>query len=202
MINCLLFYFFEKEADYTSYYIGSMPYGQRYLAHHGIKGQKWGVKLGPPYPLTEQANSVNQLVKQLKGFSYKEFSTLMNPSKVKSSKTGSCHDQVYFEATELRKAGLKPQIKFLIEVDDKGQGGATHSFVHFKLGKSVFWLENAWGGMEGLHRYSSESSMMKDVKTRWEKNPSYPNLYSGSIKYDSLKPGMTLSQILDAVDLD
>ncbi len=21
------------------------------LAHHGIKGQKWGVKNGPPYPL-------------------------------------------------------------------------------------------------------------------------------------------------------
>ena len=22
-----------------------------FLAHHGIKGQKWGVKNGPPYPL-------------------------------------------------------------------------------------------------------------------------------------------------------
>ena len=22
-----------------------------YLAHHGIKGQKWGVKNGPPYPI-------------------------------------------------------------------------------------------------------------------------------------------------------
>ena len=22
-----------------------------YLAHHGIKGQKWGIKNGPPYPL-------------------------------------------------------------------------------------------------------------------------------------------------------
>lgn len=24
-----------------------------YLAHYGIKGQKWGVKNGPPYPLDE-----------------------------------------------------------------------------------------------------------------------------------------------------
>ena len=24
-----------------------------YLAHHGIKGQKWGVKHGPPYPLDD-----------------------------------------------------------------------------------------------------------------------------------------------------
>lgn len=33
------------------YYIGSIPYDEDYLEHHGIKGQKWGVKNGPPYPL-------------------------------------------------------------------------------------------------------------------------------------------------------
>lgn len=30
-----------------------------YLAHHGIKGQKWGVKNGPPYPLDEQSEGRN-----------------------------------------------------------------------------------------------------------------------------------------------
>ena len=25
-----------------------------YLVHHGVKGQKWGVKNGPPYPLTKR----------------------------------------------------------------------------------------------------------------------------------------------------
>jgi len=25
-----------------------------YLEHHGVKGQKWGVKNGPPYPLYRQ----------------------------------------------------------------------------------------------------------------------------------------------------
>ena len=28
-----------------------------YLAHHGIKGQRWGVKNGPPYPLSEWSAS-------------------------------------------------------------------------------------------------------------------------------------------------
>ena len=28
-----------------------------YLAHHGVKGQKWGVKHGPPYPLSRQPES-------------------------------------------------------------------------------------------------------------------------------------------------
>ena len=30
-------------------------YYNTYLAHHGRKGQKWGVKNGPPYPLTQAA---------------------------------------------------------------------------------------------------------------------------------------------------
>lgn len=29
-----------------------------YLAHHGIKGQKWGVRNGPPYPLQDTQKSV------------------------------------------------------------------------------------------------------------------------------------------------
>lgn len=28
-----------------------------YIAHHGIKGQKWGVRNGPPYPLSKGAKS-------------------------------------------------------------------------------------------------------------------------------------------------
>lgn len=30
---------------------------ENWLKHHGIKGQKWGVKRGPPYPLTPEAKS-------------------------------------------------------------------------------------------------------------------------------------------------
>ena len=31
-----------------------------WLAHHGIKGQKWGVKNGPPYPLDSQSKSTSE----------------------------------------------------------------------------------------------------------------------------------------------
>lgn len=34
------------------YYINN----EDYLAHHGIKGQEWGVKNGPPYPLDSGKN--------------------------------------------------------------------------------------------------------------------------------------------------
>ena len=29
-----------------------------YLAHHGVKGQKWGVKNGPPYPIGSSPRKV------------------------------------------------------------------------------------------------------------------------------------------------
>ena len=32
-------------------YLGNGLYSDRYLCHHGIKGQRWGVRNGPPYPL-------------------------------------------------------------------------------------------------------------------------------------------------------
>lgn len=31
-----------------------------YLEHHGIKGQKWGVKNGPPYPLKDNAHTTSE----------------------------------------------------------------------------------------------------------------------------------------------
>lgn len=36
--------------DYSGYYL-LIPQKEEHLSHHGIKGQKWGVKHGPPYPL-------------------------------------------------------------------------------------------------------------------------------------------------------
>lgn len=36
--------------DYSGYYF-LIPQKEEHLSHHGIKGQKWGVKHGPPYPL-------------------------------------------------------------------------------------------------------------------------------------------------------
>ena len=33
------------------------PYYEKWLAHHGIKNQKWGVKHGPPYPLNRKVSN-------------------------------------------------------------------------------------------------------------------------------------------------
>ena len=40
---------------------------QNYLSHHGVKGQKWGKKNGPPYPLdSKTAERVKSKAKVIK----------------------------------------------------------------------------------------------------------------------------------------
>lgn len=33
-------------------------YNKNFLMHHGVKGQKWGEKNGPPYPLSDKVKSI------------------------------------------------------------------------------------------------------------------------------------------------
>lgn len=36
------------------------------LQHHGVKGQKWGVKNGPPYPLKDKVKNDNIVERAIK----------------------------------------------------------------------------------------------------------------------------------------
>ena len=49
--------------------VGEIVY-KDYLMHHGIKGQKWGVKNGPPYPLDSIANGNAVRLNNYKGPAY------------------------------------------------------------------------------------------------------------------------------------
>lgn len=57
--------------------------GYNVLAHHGIKGQKWGVRNGPPYPLDKSSES-GKIKKETKGLiisSNKFTEYALNPEK-------------------------------------------------------------------------------------------------------------------------
>lgn len=130
------------------------------LYHHGIKGQKWGIQNGPPYPL-KGFSSPNELSNHMRGFKYKEFDRLMSPDSVGKTKSGSCHDQVMYELQQLRRMGYDPKAEFVIEYNPKtNSGGTTHSFVYYNDGNKTVWFENAWGGREGVHAYRN----LKDIR--------------------------------------
>lgn len=96
-----------------------------------------------------------------------------------------------------------PKIRFFIEVDARGQGGTTHSFVYFKTSDgNVRWIENAWSAQKGTHVYKNEKSMIRDVISKWEKDPKYPYVYDGALDGGKLKTGMELQEIIDLVDFD
>lgn len=47
-----IYSFYGVESDSSSVLVGKEK--DRYLEHHGIKGRKWGVQNGPPYPLDQK----------------------------------------------------------------------------------------------------------------------------------------------------
>lgn len=182
-------------------YLQQSGIDEDFLAHHGVKGQKWGVRLGPPYPLSKQATAVKNLVNDIKQIKYKEFTKLMSPQEVAQSKSGSCHDQVFYEYDYLKQNGLDPKAHFFIELDGKGHGGQTHSIIYFLLNDKYYWLENAWGDQKGLHDYPSKDQLIADVLDRWDKSAEYPDIYDGNMDCEKLHPGMSLQEIIDdAVD--
>lgn len=167
-----------------------------YLYHSGVKGMRWGIRNGPPYPLN--GPSANSLNNSMKSFRYKEFTKLMSPEQVRRTKSGSCHDQVMYELEELRKMGYNPKAKFFMDVDPKtGQGYQTHSFVYYKDHDKTIWFENAWEDQRGLHVYNNYREMIADISKK-HRTPASIKTYWGNFDDSKMRPGMDLQQIVDA----
>jgi hypothetical protein len=171
-----------------------------YLMHYGIKGMHWGVRRTP-----EQLGHIKtpkQLSNDLKAIKYKNFTNLMSPEDVKKSKKGSCHDQVMFEMSELRKIGIRPKATFVMECSDDGQGGMTHSFVHYKDGSNIVWLENAWKDKAGIHKYKSLNAIKREIRSahksgRFGNSKKYKNLVFGEFDDTKHKPGESLQELVN-----
>ena len=172
-----------------------------FIKHHGIKGQKWGVKNGPPYPLKGFENA-NSLSDHMKTFKYKEFDRLMSPDEVENTKTGSCHDQVMYEFRELRKMGKDPKGLFVIECDYNDLGGDMHSLVYYDENGKTNWFENAWKGREGVSQYSSLDDIKNEITKAHENgefgnSAKYGKLYFGEFMDTWHTPGETLQDFVD-----
>lgn len=137
-------------------------------------------------------------------FKYKEFDKLMSHDEVAKQKKGSCHDQVMYAYEELKKQGLRPKATFLIEYNPKtNQGGMTHSFVYIKnKDGSVDYLENAWGGHEGVRHFENEKGLKQYFKDTHSTNEfgdskKFPNFEMKNFKPEDHKPGEDLQEFVD-----
>lgn len=171
-----------------------------FLMHYGIKGMKWGVRRTPEQ--LGHKKTAKSLTNSMRNFKYKEFTKLMSPDQVEKTKSGSCHDQVVYEMDRLRKMGYKPKAKFLMEFDDNGQGGMTHSFVYFKKGKKTYWVENAWSERAGVTPYNSIADIKKTIRNahksgEFGNKKRYKNLAFTDFDDRKHKTGETLQQLVD-----
>lgn len=185
-----------------------------YLEHHGVKGQRWGVRryqnsdgslttVGKKHYRASTKAASELLSFMRNNIQYSEFTKLKSADEVEKTKSGSCHDQVMYEIKKLRELGYKPKAQFVIEYNPKtGEGGTTHSFVYFKNGDQTIWFENAWGGNEGLHRYNSLKDIKADIRAK-QKNgefgdsTKYSKLEFSDFKPDKQRPGSSLQEVVD-----
>jgi len=130
---------------------------------------------------------------------YSKFSKLKSPYELESTKNGSCHDQVLYEITMLRKIPNISNVKayFIIEYNDK-KGGETHSVVSYTLNNKDYYLENAWSNNKGIHELkTSIPELFKEYhkNKKWGNITKYPNIEISSFKS---KEGMTLQELVDS----
>lgn len=105
-------------------------YGKTYLVHHGILGQKWGKRNGPPYPLDESDKSSvekkhedsNKNKNNNKSFNVKTTNTSDIEKKIKTEKIGKNTEILIYKGNkfdytdisdELDKSAFAKDISFL-----------------------------------------------------------------------------------------
>lgn len=130
---------------------------------------------------------------------YREFSLLQNPLDTISQGAGSCHDQMWLVHEALKNSVVGLKMWFVLELDDKGNGGMSHSFNTFAHNDKVWYIETAWTGQTGLHGYHT----LADIRA-WFKKMHQTGKFGNKSKYNNLEiyelvgctPGDTLQALV------
>ena len=166
---------------------------EKFLSHYGVKGMQWGIR-------KEEFTSPEHLSSWMRNnVGYSDFTKLKSHDEVAKTKRGSCHDQVMFAYSELKKMGLNPKAEFLVEYNPKTHaGGSTHSFVHYEKDGKTYWLENAWGGHEGLHAFKDLDSIKAEItRIHNSEQTEYSKLKWGKFNPEDHTPGESLGELLN-----
>lgn len=140
-----------------------------------------------------------------KNIHYAPYVRLKTDVQVIKTKSGSCHDQVYFAYPKLRSMGVSPQILFFIAYNSEtNTNGMTHSLIYWKDDENggVTWFENSWGGQQGIKEYKSLDDLKEYIETEYAKMPAAkknPELYFRHTSINRFKPGMTLAELVNRI---
>lgn len=195
------------------------------LYHHGIKGQKWGKRNGPPYPLDadgklKSVNKLNDLMNseweygvlyngkrigedELSNFDWgKDYRTIPIRT-LEKEKIGTCWDYVNYQHDKLDGMGIKNDsyLLFIQRNPDKAEDSVTHTFTVFEPGDGKkYWLESAAWPKRGVHEISGVEDVVKEM------NDLYGNKGFGYslFKYDpkGTDKGLTGDEFVERATVD
>lgn len=119
-----------EEAEDESAEQSGMTFVENYLEHHGIKGQKWGVKRGPPYPINfNKKKFLEDCKKVLSSLKTDDFSDFSPPKNIYFGKVAYKNKEpIGFVLAEGRKdSGGKKSIDISVATvpSARGQGVAS-----------------------------------------------------------------------------
>lgn len=176
-----------------------MPYkvtrSEDYLEHHGIKGQKWGVKNGPPYPLEGKQFSPEERERFLKRAKKADLLAKINLN------AGSDFMNVVSQTEEFNKA-LNILEKRKNNLKNAAEAYSSGKISEKEYLKSVYdyyaSLDNVSKDLVGPYRDTKINSLGKSGKLGetirfmlWQKYESNPNEYIVSRNWEALHDTIT-----------
>lgn len=163
------------------------------LCHHGIKGQKWGIRNGPPYPLDAkgQLKRVKSLNSDLNNWKYGvliDSKIETDPDKVDWSKyktipiddikknhVGICWDFVNYQHHIFKENGYPDESHlFVMQKNEDPNDIVTHTFSIVTIDNQKYWFESSWFKHQGVHPISSYKDVINElVKEYGDANSQY-----------------------------
>ena len=133
------------------------------LIHHGIKGQHWGTRNGPPYPLSAGAHSASEKkAAKVSGHGGININIKTNTNKKKADEAYKKREARNIEYTYGER--IKRVDKRLNKLK-KAQDKTTNQKRIDKLGKSIQKQENAKKYLDALMKTELKNLKMTDVST-------------------------------------